>query len=102
VFEWSIDHSGELAAVVKFVEDAKLEPYKKLVRDPIKGEHVEVDVYPSDEDLADFERARASLLSELADVRTPFAGVFAGYRDNRSAIGGYHMAVSVAAYERWE
>ena len=103
-FEWTIDASGKTEDVIATVQAATCAPYKKLTKKFVDTSmvYVEVDVSPSDEDLVDFERARAALLAELADVKAPYAGVCARYQSNRQALGGYTMSISCSAYDRWE
>lgn len=98
-FEWELDTSGALADVVKYVEDVQLKPYNKWIRDPLTG-MVQVEIKPTDEDLTDFERVRTAILAELADIKTPFAGVCGRYVANREALGGYTMSINISAYAR--
>lgn len=98
-YEWALDTSGKLADVIKHVREIKLEPYPKWVRHPQNG-MMQVEIEPSEEDLADFERVRKALLEELSDIKSPFAGVCGRYVENRDALGGYTLSVSVSAYER--
>lgn len=114
-YEWSIDTSGTIEKVIAEVEELQPKPYKKLVGEVVakktnaagdvvksKLQYKEVEVTPTAENKADFERARASILAELADIKTPFAGVCARYQPNREPLGGYRLSIDVAAYERME
>lgn len=98
MYEWAIDVSGELDDVVIAVEDAQPLPNRRMVR--IEGVLKEVEVLPSQEDIADFERARSAILRELHDINTPFAGVCARYVENPLDLGGYTLSVSVSAFEK--
>lgn len=102
---WMIDTSGKLEDVIRYVKDFKLTSFKKLVRSSSDGAivHVEIKVEPSEEDIADMERARTAILAELADVKMPFAGVCARYLSNARSLGaGYTMSIAIAAYSRME
>jgi hypothetical protein len=111
---WNINHSGPLEDVIEHVQNAQPPRCqrsvpkvvaKKMAAGVMKQSRVEhrlVEVTPSKEDIADFERAKAAILAELADIRRPFAGVCARYDENPERLGGYVLTISISAYDRME